>query len=109
MITRSGELHFAQADGNLPTTLAAGSAPGESGVSVLGVRFQGAMHFSATLRQHVVCFGMQARFACRVGSRVLRHEPPLGSLAIGPAGSAMPPRVSRDDRRGVTPTSSASL
>ena len=35
---------MAQQDGGAPTTLAAGSAPGESGVSVLTVRFDGGMH-----------------------------------------------------------------
>ena len=42
-----GALRMAQQDGGAPTTLAAGSAPGESGVSVLSVRFDGGMHLLA--------------------------------------------------------------
>jgi AraC family transcriptional regulator len=81
------ELSLAQKDGSLPKTLAAGSAPGESGVTVLSVRFQGSMHLAATLRQHLVCFQMaQTRFRCRMADRTLLHAPGPGSLAIGPAG-----------------------
>jgi AraC family transcriptional regulator len=83
-----GELNLAQADGGPPTTLAAGSAPGESGVAVLGMRFRGSAHFSATPRQHLVCFQMspRARLDCRTADRTLRHVAPAGSLAIYPAG-----------------------
>jgi AraC family transcriptional regulator len=80
-------LWLAQEDGNLPTTLAAGSAAGESGLSVRCDRFQGGLHISGTLRQHLICFQLaQACFDCRMGGRSLRHEPPAGSLAICPAG-----------------------
>jgi AraC family transcriptional regulator len=83
-----GELNLAQADGGPPTTLAAGSAPGESGVAVLGIRFRGGAHFSATPRQHLVCFQMspRARLDCRTADRTLRHVATAGSLAIYPAG-----------------------
>jgi AraC family transcriptional regulator len=88
VMTELSDLSLAQADGNPPTTLAAGSAPGESGVSVVGLRFIGAAHFNATPRQHLVWFQMSAlsRFDCRIAGQVLRHEPPRGSLAICPAG-----------------------
>jgi AraC family transcriptional regulator len=84
----SSDFQLMQEDGGLPTTLAAGSAPGESGVSILKVRFQGGAHYSATPRQHLVWFHMssQARFDCRIGDRTLRHEPMSGALAICPAG-----------------------
>jgi AraC family transcriptional regulator len=84
-----GELCLAQEDGGLPATVAAGSASGESGVSVFKVRFRGGMHLAATLRQHLICFQQMAghlRFECRMADRVLSHEPPPGSLAICPAG-----------------------
>jgi AraC family transcriptional regulator len=84
-----GELSLAQEDGDLPTTLAAGNAPGESGVSVLNVRFQGGFHLTATLRRHLICFqtmSQQLRFECRMADRTLSHRPPAGSLAICPAG-----------------------
>jgi AraC family transcriptional regulator len=82
------EMILAQRDGGPPTTLAAGSAPGESGVSVLSMRFRGGAHFSATTRQHLVWFhsSMQTAFHCRIAGRALRHQPTAGSLAIRPAG-----------------------
>src|SRR5262245_24665173 len=89
MMIGVGALSLAQKDGKLPTTLAVGSAPGESGVSVLRVRFQGELHLSATLRQHLICFQYCAPrtcFDCRIAGRALRHQPPSGSLAICPAG-----------------------
>src|SRR5262245_64360944 len=87
MVTPLVELVLAQADGNLPTTLVAGSAPGESGVSIRFVRFHDGVHLSGTLQQHLICFQLaQAWFDCRIGGRTLRHAPPVGSLAICPAG-----------------------
>jgi hypothetical protein len=53
-----GRVRMAQQDGGPPTTVAAGSAPGESGVSILSVRFDGGMHLLATPRCHCVCFQM---------------------------------------------------
>jgi AraC family transcriptional regulator len=83
-----GELSLAQQDGGLPATLAAGSAPGESGVSVLSMRFRGGAHISATSRQHLIWFQMSppVRFECRIAGRARRNEAPTGSLAICPAG-----------------------
>ena len=51
-----GELSFVEENGGAPTTLANGSAPGESGLSAVNVRFLGGMQLAATLRQHLVCF-----------------------------------------------------
>ncbi len=82
-----GELDAAQQDAGLPTILAAGSAPGESGVSVLSVRFHGGMHFTAIPQRHCICFQMpQLRIERRMAGRALRYEAPAGSLAICPAG-----------------------
>jgi AraC family transcriptional regulator len=83
-----GNSCMAQADGGAPTTLTAGSAPGESGVSVFSLRFKGGASFSATLKRHLVCFQVtpQVRLACRMAGQGLRHEPPAGSLAVFPAG-----------------------
>ena len=80
MMTGNGELYLAQEDGGLPTTLAAGSARGESGVSVHSMRFLGGAHFSVTTRQHLVGLQMspRARFDCRIAGRALRHESPAG-------------------------------
>jgi AraC family transcriptional regulator len=78
--------NLTQGDGGLPTTLAVGSAPGESGVSVLSLRFRDGAHFSATTQQHLVWFVSPVRVDCRMAGRTLRHEAPAGSLAICPAG-----------------------
>jgi AraC family transcriptional regulator len=86
-LAQKGELSLAQKDGGWPTILATGSAPGESGVSVLKLRFQDGAHFSATPRQHLVWFQVSpVRIDCRIAGRTLWHEPPAGSLAICPAG-----------------------
>jgi hypothetical protein len=73
-------------DGGPPTTLVIGSAPGESGVSVLRVRFRGGAHFEVIARQHLVCFVSPVRIECRMAGRTLRHDAPAGSLAIFPTG-----------------------
>ena len=81
-----GDLHLTQEDGGSPTTLAAGSAPGESGLSVFRLRFRGGFHFNATPQQHLIWLTSPGRYDCRIADRRLRHEAPAGSLAIGPAG-----------------------
>src|SRR5262245_18473154 len=87
MVTGKTERSLAQADGTPPTTLVAGSAPGESGVFIRFVRFRDGLHLSGTVQQHFICFQLsQACFDCRIGARTLQHEPPAGSLAICPAG-----------------------
>jgi len=82
-----GEFDVDREDGGRPTTLAAGRAPGESGVSVLSQRFCGGVHLKDTPRQHHVCFQMSSlRIERRLAGRALRHEAPEGGLAICPAG-----------------------
>lgn len=86
VISEVGEVLCAQKDGSPPTILASGRAPGESGVSVVSLRFQGSAHFSAYLRQHLVAFHSKTRIKCRAAGRVLFHKAHEGSLAICPAG-----------------------
>jgi AraC family transcriptional regulator len=89
MMPAIGKLSLAQEDGSLPTTLAAGSAPGESGVTVFSMRFQGSAHISTTPRQHLIWFRMSAQVPVesRMAGRALRHRgAPTGMLAIWPAG-----------------------
>ena len=81
-----GDVAFAQKDGGPPKILTVGSAPGESGVSILQVRSRGGAHFSATPQRHLIWFSSSARIACRMGERTLRHKAPVGSLAICLAG-----------------------
>jgi AraC family transcriptional regulator len=87
MTIATEELHLAQPDGSMPTTLAVGSPPGESGVSILSLRFRGGIRFSATPREHLVCFvSSPVRLDCRMAGHTYRHQAPAGSLAICPAG-----------------------
>ena len=83
-----GEVRLTQNDGSPPVTVTAGSPPGESGVSVLRMRFQRGAHFSATTRHHLVCFQLSPDLSleCRMAGRRLRHQTTTGSLAICPAG-----------------------
>jgi AraC family transcriptional regulator len=83
-----------QADGTAPAVFASGQAPGENGVAILGMRFSGGARFRATAQQHLVFFQagacateFQPHMECRMDRRRLRHAPPLGSLAICPAGT----------------------
>jgi len=74
-IIGTDELYLVQQDGSLPTTLAAGSALGESGVSVLRTRFRDGVHFSATPRQHLIWFQLsKMRIECRRAGRRLTQE-----------------------------------
>ncbi len=81
-------IHLAQKNGDLPATLAAGSAAGESGISVLRVQFKDGAYLSATKQQHLICFQMsqQTRFHCRMAGRALLHDVATGGLAICPVG-----------------------
>jgi AraC family transcriptional regulator len=80
---------MAQQDGGLPTTFAAGSAPGESGVAVFRVRAQRGLSFSAVPARHLIWFptSSQVSFECRMAGQAISHVPPKGTLAITPAGS----------------------
>jgi AraC family transcriptional regulator len=82
----TGELYMAQEDGSRPTILVHGHVPGESGVSVVSLRFQGGLHFRATTQQHLVWFQSPVRIECRMADQTLEHQAPAGSLAICPAG-----------------------
>ena len=81
-----GDVASAQKDGAPPTILASGQAPGESGVSVVQLRYQGGVHFRASLRQHVITFVSRSRIHCKLGDRALCHEAHDGSVAVLPAG-----------------------
>jgi AraC family transcriptional regulator len=89
MFKEVAELCLAQGDGGLPTAVAAGSAPGESGVFVFRARFQGSMHVSATPRRHHICFQLNplSRFDCRLAGQKMQHQPDPGSFAISPVGA----------------------
>ena len=87
IVAALGEFDAAQANGEPPTTLVAGRAPGESGVAVFCHRFYGGVHFRATLRHHFISFQMsQVRVEHRMAGQVVCHEGSAGSLTINPAG-----------------------
>ena len=81
-------LRLTQGDGAPPSMRASGSAPGENGVAIISLRFQGGVHMQATPQQHVVWFhaSPRGRFDCRLARRALRHELLVGFLGICPAG-----------------------
>jgi AraC family transcriptional regulator len=89
MLQEISELRLAQADGGLPTVVAAGSAPGESGVFAFRPRFHGGAHVSATARLHHICFLLTpcAHVYARIADRALSYEPPRGCVAIQPSGA----------------------
>ena len=82
----TGDLYLAQEDGTPPTILVHGRAPGESGVSVVSLRFHGGLHYRATTQQHLVWFQSPVRIECRMADQTLGHQAPAGSLAICPEG-----------------------
>jgi AraC family transcriptional regulator len=84
-----GEFRLTRRERDHAVMLDAGSAPGESGVSVARFKFDEAGHFSVKSRQHLVFFQLSPRLRldCDIAGRSLRHEPLAGSLAICPAGS----------------------
>lgn len=85
-IAEIGKVVHAQKNGDAPTILVNGCAPGESGLSVAKVHYQGSAHFEVSLKQHMISFDSPARMHCRLADEALTHEAHAGSLAIGPAG-----------------------
>jgi AraC family transcriptional regulator len=69
--------------------LNASSPLGESGVSILGMQFQHAAHFTAMPQQHLIFFQLSPhlRLDCSIAGRSIRHETTAGMLAICPAGA----------------------
>ena len=53
----AGDVSAIQKNGGPPLILVSGSAPGQSGVSVVQLRFLGGGHFRGTLGHHVISFG----------------------------------------------------
>lgn len=87
IISDLGELHFAQGNGDPPTTVVAGRPPGEAGISIFGACFSGGAHFQGNIRQNIILFPLaQVQFDCRLADKRNTHEPPIGSLALCPAG-----------------------
>jgi hypothetical protein len=99
----TGELCLAQQDGALPTPLAAGGAPGESGVSVLRVRFRDVAHSSGTTQQHLICLVSEVRIECHMAGRALRYEAPAGSLITSSAPQRASPRPYLREAGGEIP------
>jgi len=68
--------------------MTAAAPRGESGVSLLRMRFKHAAYFSGTMRQHLVFLQMSSdlRLKCQIGEHRLFHAPRFGAVAICPAG-----------------------
>lgn len=86
-MTSSGAI-WTQRDDDPSVYLDAGSARGESGVSVLPIGVQRAARFRAAANQHLIFLQLSPhlRLDCRVGGSRLRHEGRTGTVAICPAG-----------------------
>ena len=84
MLQEIAELRLAQADGDLPSVVAAGSAPGESGAFVFNARFHGGGHVSATPRLHRICFHVRpsAYVDSRIAGRRRSPKPSRGTRAV---------------------------
>jgi AraC family transcriptional regulator len=81
------EIRLSQKDGRPPQTVAAARPPGESGVSIARVRFDGVARISSASRRHLIFLQTSTRvpIECRMDGRVSRHQADTGSLAICPA------------------------
>jgi AraC family transcriptional regulator len=106
----TGEYYLTQEHGSFPTILADCSARGESGVSVLSLRFLQGLHFRAKTQEHLVRFQSPVQIECRMADRTPWHEAPLASLAICPAGmDCVPPMLGKtsmpSSSRSIPPSS----
>jgi AraC family transcriptional regulator len=86
MLIDVGDVSSAQGDGTPPAVLVAGSAPGDSGVSIMTLNYQGSTHFTAALRKHVITFMSPGPITCRLAGKTLSHNARDFSLGIFPAG-----------------------
>jgi hypothetical protein len=84
-------LYLAHEDGASPTPLSVSRAPGESGVSVLRLRFPGDAYYGATLRQHFIRFQMspQVRLERPLVWGAVRRDVTVGSLRSIPPESSV--------------------
>jgi AraC family transcriptional regulator len=82
----AGNVSAIQKNGDPPLILASGSAPGQSGVSVVQLRFLGGGHFKGTLGHHVISFGWSGRMHCALADRAISHDASDGFLSVCPAG-----------------------
>jgi AraC family transcriptional regulator len=89
MFSDIGDVSSIQRDGRPPTVVTAGAAPGESGVAVMHLRYQGGAYFHADLRQHFVAFASAGPSTLRVAGKTLQHDAVEAGLCIFPAGIDM--------------------
>ena len=82
-----GKFELMQKDGTQATVLASSGAPGESGVSVFGLRFAGGGYYSSQADHHLVFLmtSESARVRCDIAGKKLEREATFGSIAICPA------------------------
>jgi hypothetical protein len=112
ILMETGEYDLTQEDGSFPTILAGGSARGESGVSVLSLRFLQGLHFKATTQQHLVWFQSPVRVRSRGGDgngydaeKCCKTNRPHSPTFVGiSAGAAAPPHLSKKKPREAGPS-----
>ena len=83
-----GDIHWAQHDGTPPSILTTTAPRGESGISLLRMRFSHSAYISGSAHQHLVLLQMspRLRIRCQMSGRPLVHEPRAGTVVICPAG-----------------------
>jgi AraC family transcriptional regulator len=87
-MTNHAKFLYAQGDGLPPPSIAEGSAPGESGISILNARFRDAARVKAVDERHLVVLHLSepAWVECRMeGGRIL-HQARFGTMGICPSG-----------------------
>ena len=98
MLSDIGNVCSIQRDGDPPTVVTAGAAPGESGAAFVQLRYQGGAHFHANLRQHVINFCVCRTDNVPRGRRDAEHQAVEGGLAVFPAGIDAAADCDRDVR-----------
>jgi len=87
-MTSNATFFYSQGDGLPPAPIAQGSAPGESGLSILNARFRDVAYVKATGERHLVFLHLSepAWVECRMGSNRILHQARFGTMGICPSG-----------------------
>ena len=90
MMSAIGDVSSIQRDGDPPTVVTAGAAPGESGVELVQLRFRGGAHFHADCASTSFPSTSAGPITCRMAGKTLQHQRRGGR----------PCRISGRDRHG---------
>lgn len=88
-MTSNANFFYSEGNGLPPTPIAQGSAPGESGLSILNARFRDAAHVKATDERHLVFLHLSepAWVECKMGSNRVLHQARVGTMGVCPSGA----------------------